>query len=145
VHDSRNDGFTLLEIMVVVIIIGMLMTLVGTAIFGRLGEAKVDIAEMQIKKLTQALELYNLDNGTYPTSEQGLDALVHEATSEPRPRRFPPGGYATSKDLIDPWQSQFKYVRPGQNNPHSYDLYSYGADGVQGGEADVGNWEQAQN
>jgi general secretion pathway protein G len=145
VHDSRNDGFTLLEIMVVVIIIGMLMTLVGTAIFRRLDTAKIDIAGMQIQKLSQSLELYKLDNGTYPTSEQGLDALVREPTSEPRAKRYPPGGYATSKDLVDPWQNAFKYQRPGQNNPNSYDLYSYGPDGVQGGEQDIGNWEQAQN
>ncbi len=144
-RDARNDGFTQLEIMIVVIIIGMLMTLVATTIFGRFGKAQEDIAGMQIQKLSQALELYKLDNGTYPTSEPGLDALVHEATSEPRPKRFPPGGYATAKDLIDPWQAQFKYERPGQNNPHSYDLYSLGSDGVQGGELDVGNWEQARN
>jgi general secretion pathway protein G len=145
VRDTRNAGFTLIEIMIVVLIIGMLTTLVATTIFGRLEQSKVDIAGMQIQKLSQALELYKLDNGVYPTSEQGLDALVHEATSEPRPRRFPPGGYANPKDLVDPWQSQFKYARPGQNNPHSYDLYSLGSDGVEGGEADVGNWETARN
>lgn len=143
-HDSRNEGFTLLEIMVVVIIIGMLMTLVATTIFGRLERSKVDIAGMQIQKLSQSLELYKLDNGNYPTAEQGLDALVHEASSEPRPKRFPPGGYASPKDLIDPWQAPFKYDRPGSNNPHSYDLYSFGSDGVQGGETDIGNWEQAE-
>ena len=72
----RERGFTLMEIMVVVIIIGMLMTLVATTIFGRLEQSKVDIASMQVQKLSQALELYKLDNGTYPTSEQGLDAPV---------------------------------------------------------------------
>lgn len=144
-HDSRNDGFTLLEIMVVVIIIGMLMTLVATTIFKRLDTAKYDIAEMQIQKLSQALELYKLDNGTYPSADQGLDALVHEATGEPRPKRFAPGGYASAKDLIDPWQNPYKYERPGANNPQSFDLYSFGSDGVQGGERDIGNWEtQAQ-
>ena len=143
-NDSRNDGFTLLEIMVVVLIIGLLMTVLATNVFRRLGGAQADIARLQVSKLSQQLELYKLDNGNYPTAEQGLDALVHEATTEPRPKRFPPGGYASSKDLLDPWQAQFKYDRPGQNNPHSYDLYSLGSDGVQGGEADVGNWEQPQ-
>lgn len=141
---ENRDGFTLIEIMVVVLIVGLLMTVLATNVFRRLGGAQADIARLQVSKLSQQLELYKLDNGTYPTSEQGLDALVHEPTSEPRPRRYPEGGYVSAKDLLDPWQMPFKYERPGKNNARSFDLYSFGADGQPGGEgenAEIGNWE----
>jgi len=141
---EERDGFTLLEIMVVVLIIGLLMTVLATNVFRRLGGAQADIARLQVSKLSQQLELYKLDNGTYPTSEQGLDALVREPTGEPRPRRYPEGGYVTSKDLLDPWQNPFKYERPGKNNSRSFDLYTFGADGLAGGDGEngeIGNWE----
>ena len=141
---EKRDGFTLIEIMVVVLIVGLLMTVLATNVFRRLGGAQADIARLQVSKLSQQLELYKLDNGTYPTSEQGLDSLVHEPTTEPRPRRYPEGGYVSSKDLLDPWQMPFKYERPGKNNARSFDLYSFGADGQPGGEgenAEIGNWE----
>ena len=140
----RNQGFTLLEIMVVVLIIGMLMALIAPRIFSRFGQAKVDIAKMGVTQLSQQLELYKLDNGQYPTTEQGLDALVHEPTTEPRPKRYPPGGYVNADSLMDPWRNPYHYDRPGKNNPSSYDLYSYGDDGQPGGDgqnADIGNWE----
>jgi general secretion pathway protein G len=140
----KNDGFTLLEIMVVVLIIGLLMTVLATNVFKRLGGAQADIARLQVSKLSQQLELYKLDNGTYPTTEQGLDALVREPSSEPRPRRYPEGGYVTGKDLLDPWQMPFKYERPGKNNTRTFDLYTLGADGTDGGDgenAEIGNWE----
>ena len=141
---ENRDGFTLIEIMVVVLIVGLLMTVLATNVFRRLGGAQADIARLQVSKLSQQLELYKLDNGTYPTSAQGLDALVHEPTTEPRPRRYPEGGYVSAKDLLDPWQMPFKYERPGKNNARSFDLYSFGADGQPGGEgenAEIGNWE----
>lgn len=143
-NESREHGFTLLEIMAVVMIIGLLMTAIGTAIWNRVGGAKADIARLQVNKVAQALELYSLDNGSYPSSEQGLEALVHEPTSEPKPRRYPPGGYLKAKDLRDPWGNPFKYERPGKNNAHSFDVYTLGEDGLAGGEgnsADAGNWE----
>jgi len=142
----RNDGFTLLEIMVVVLIIGLLMTVLATNLFKRLGQAESEIARVQVTKLSQQLELYKLDNGTYPTTDQGLDALVHEPSSEPRARRYPPGGYVTSKDLEDPWHNPYHYERPGKNNTQSFDIYSYGGDGQPGGDgenADIGNWESS--
>ena len=143
---AKSDGFTLLEIMVVVLIIGLLMTVLATNVFRRLGGAQADIARLQVSKLSQQLELYKLDNGTYPSSEQGLDALVREPTGEPKPRRYPEGGYVTSKDLIDPWQNPFKYERPGKNNARSFDLYTFGADAQPGGDGEngeIGNWEIA--
>lgn len=143
---TSDDGFTLLEIMVVVLIIGLLMTVLATNVFRRLGGAQADIARLQVSKLSQQLELYKLDNGTYPSSEQGLDALVREPTGDPKPRRYPEGGYVTSKDLIDPWQNPFKYERPGKNNARSFDLYTLGADAQPGGDGEngeIGNWEIA--
>jgi general secretion pathway protein G len=143
---EKADGFTLLEIMVVVLIIGLLMTVLATNVFRRLGGAQADIARLQVSKLSQQLELYKLDNGNYPSSDQGLDALVHEPSGDPKPRRYPEGGYVTSKDLVDPWQNPFKYERPGKNNARSFDLYTYGADNQPGGDgenAEIGNWEIA--
>ena len=143
---TSDDGFTLLEIMVVVLIIGLLMTVLATNVFRRLGGAQADIARLQVSKLSQQLELYKLDNGTYPSSEQGLEALVREPTGDPKPRRYPEGGYVTSKDLIDPWQNPFKYERPGKNNARSFDLYTLGADAQPGGDGEngeIGNWEVA--
>lgn len=143
---SPKDGFTLLEIMVVVLIIGMLMALIAPRIFGRFAQTKADLAKAGVKQIAQQLELYKLDNGQYPTTEQGLDALVHEPSSEPRPRRYPEGGYVSVDLLRDPWQNPYKYDRPGKNNPNTYDIYSYGDDGVPGGDglnSDIGNWESS--
>ena len=140
----RNDGFTLLEIMVVVLIIGMLMALIAPRIFSRFNTAKAQMAKVGVTQLSNQLELYKLDNGQYPTNEQGLDALVHEPTSDPRPMHYPEGGYISSDSLRDPWQNPYHYDRPGKNNPTRYDLYSYGDDGQPGGDglnADIGNWE----
>lgn len=140
---SRDEGFTLLEILIVVTIIGLLMAVIGTQLIGKRGEAVHSLARVQIGTLEQALASYELDNGRYPTTEQGLMALVREPTTEPRPRRYQPGGYVKRDKIDDPWGSEFNYDMPGINNTHSFDLYTYAADGVQGGEgvnADLGNW-----
>jgi general secretion pathway protein G len=137
-------GFTLLEILIVVMIVGLLMSFVATRFLSRTTEAKIQLAETQLRQLQQALELYKLDNGRYPTAEQGLDALVHEPAAEPRPKRYPPGGYLEGKQLRDPWDNPVQYLIPGQHNAHSYDLFSYGPDGTEGGEGenqDIVNWE----
>ena len=89
--------------------------------------------------LEQALQLYKLDNGFYPTTDQGLDALAHKTSSPPVPRAFTPGGYIKSDGLEDPWGQAFQYRIPGSNNPHSFDLWSLGPDGVEGGD-DIANW-----
>jgi general secretion pathway protein G len=94
------------------------------------------------------LEIYRMDNARFPTTEQGLQALITAATSEPAPRNFPAGGYLKGGRLpLDPWGEPYHYEAPGQNNPSSYDLWSYGADGAPGGDgvdADIGNWAEAQ-
>jgi general secretion pathway protein G len=139
-------GFTLIEILVVVLIIGLLAGVLATNLFSRAEGAKVTLAQTQVRQLEQALEMYRLDNGRYPSAEQGLVALVVEPSSEPRPRRYPPGGYVKRDTIIDPWGLEYEYRIPGTHNSHSYDLMSLGADGVEGGEGsngDVVNWDTA--
>lgn len=142
---ARNtEGFTLIEILIVVGIIGLLATVLVTNLIGRAGQAKIDLAGTQIRQLEQALEMYKLDNGRYPTEEQGLAALVRAPSSEPVPRRYNPGGYLKRDALTDPWGMEYDYKMPGANNTHSFDLSSVGPDGVQGGEgegADIINWD----
>jgi general secretion pathway protein G len=144
--EAQSPGFTLIEIMAVVLIIGLLSTIVGAAIFRQVDRAKVTAAGAQISSLEGVLELYRMDNGKFPTSEQGLLALVEAPTAEPVPRNYPPGGYLKDGRLpVDPWGEPYQYENPGASNPHSYDLWSFGADGAPGGEgvdADVGNWTE---
>jgi general secretion pathway protein G len=139
-----SPGFTLIEILVVVLIIGLLSAVLATNLIGRADDAKIQLAATQIRNLEQSLELYRLDNGRYPSSEQGLEALVREPSTEPRPRRYPAGGYVKRDGLVDPWGAPYEYQQPGEWNSHSFDLSSLGADGLEGGEgnaADITNWE----
>lgn len=139
-HD-RRAGFTLIEIMAVVIIMGLLMGIVGVTVFGRVDDARIATARIQIKQVENALEFYRMDNSRYPTSEQGLNALMEAPAGA---RNYPRGGYLKNKDgLNDPWGNRFQYESPGQRNQHTFDLWSQGADGAPGGtelNADVGNW-----
>jgi len=139
-----EPGFTLIEIMAVVLIIGLLSTIVGAAIFRQVDRARVTATRAQLSSLEGVLELYRMDNGKFPTSEQGLLALVETPTSEPVPRDYPAGGYLKDGRLpLDPWSEPYHYEMPGTNNPHAYDIWSFGADGAPGGEgvdADIGNW-----
>ncbi len=147
-RERRDAGFTLLEILVVVLIIGLLMTVVATNLLGRADDAKVTLASTQIRQLEQALEMYRLDNGRYPSEDQGLEALVREPAGEPRPKRYPPGGYVKRDALSDPWSAPYQYRIPGSHNAHSFDLLSFGADGTEGGEGtsgDIVNWDTASN
>ena len=141
---GRRDGFTLLEILVVVVIIGMLMALIVPRIGERFEIARVQIARMGVETLSTELELYKLDNGLYPSTGQGLRALVTEPVGEPRPRQYPARGYAKPESLIDPWKNPYNYDRPGAHNPTTYDVSSLANDGQPGGEGyaeDIGNWE----
>ena len=143
-HKHGNRGFTLIEIMAVVLIIGMLSGIVGFAVFQQVDKARVVTAKTQISRLESSLELYNMDNGRFPTSEQGLEALISEPTTAPEPVNYQPGGYLKGGELpLDPWGYEFQYESPGINNPDSFDLWSFGKDGTPGGEglnADLGNW-----
>jgi general secretion pathway protein G len=141
---KRRTGFTLIEIMAVVLIIGLLSGIVGLAVFQQVDKGRAVAAQAQISNLEGVLELYRMDNAHFPTSEQGLEALVSRPTTTPEPRNYPPGGYLKGGRVpLDPWGEPYLYESPGQHNPHAFDLWTYGADGVAGGEgvdADVGNW-----
>ncbi len=135
-------GFTLIEIMVVVVIIGILGALVVPKLLGRTGESRVVAAKVDISSLMQALKLYKLDNQRYPTTEQGLQALVTKPTSGPAASGWKTGGYL-DKLPKDPWGNPYQYLSPGVHG--EVDIYSLGADGQPGGtgeDADVGSWEQ---
>lgn len=121
-------GFTLLEIMVVVAILGLLAAMIVPNVIGRGEQAKVKMAEVNMSSLASALESYRLDNNQYPSTEQGLQALVKRPESA---KSYPPGGYIR-KLPEDPWGNEYVYISPGVDGP--YDLYSLGADGAEGGE-----------
>lgn len=134
-------GFTLIEIMVVIVILGLLAALVVPKLIGRTEEAKKTQARIQIKHLEQALNLFKLDNGFYPTTDQGLEALVRIPESGRIPKNYRKDGYL-DRVPMDPWAEPFVYVSPGRNG--DYEISSYGADGVEGGEgedADINSWD----
>lgn len=138
----NNRGFTLIEIMVVIAILALLAALVAPKIIGRSDDAKIADAKVQIKNLETALKLYKLDNGAYPSTEQGLGALVTKPAVGVIPKNYKAEGYLESKKVPqDPWGNDFAYLSPGEHG--DYDLCSYGADGAKGGEgknADICNW-----
>jgi general secretion pathway protein G len=135
-------GFTLIEILVVIVVIAILATLVAPNIFQHVGAAKEATAKSQIEMLGAALDAYRLDNGRYPTTEQGLAALWEKPTVDPPANWRAP--YLRKPVPLDPWGRPYNYLSPGQVNPQGYDLLSYGADGTPGGEgenADVLSWK----
>ncbi len=142
-YRSKQRGFTLIEIMVVVVIIGILIGLVAPNIIGNVDEARVTAAKADISTLVDALERYYMDNSTYPTTDQGLEALVEKPTASPEPRNWRAQGYIKRKKMLqDPWSNEYRYISPGASGP--FDLYSLGSDGQEGGEgvqADVGQWD----
>ena len=140
----RQTGFTLIEIMAVVVIMGMLMATLAVGIAGQLDRARISNTKAQILRIEQALEFYQLDNARFPTADQGLQALITRPTSPPEPRSYNPAGYIKPDALKDPWDQPFQYVIPGEHNPQTFDIWSIGPDGVEGGD-DIANWEQAEN
>ena len=136
-----HSGFTLIEVMVVVTILAILAILVVPKIVGRTDDARRTAAIVEIKNLEEALHLYKLDSAIYPTTEQGLEALVTKPTSSPIPERWRTGGYVP-KVPNDPWNHPYVYLSPGAHG--DFDLVSYGGDGDRGGEgkdADLENWD----
>ena len=139
---KKRSGFTLVEIMVVVVIIGLLAGIVGPQIMARLEEARRTTARTQIRVFEEALAMFRLHNGFYPTTQQGLQALVTRPTVPPIPRRFSPEGYARYIPL-DPWGNPYIYRNPGSRPP--FDIISTGRTGEEGGEgldADVTNHDR---
>ncbi len=141
---KRAQAFTLLELMVVVVILGILAAFIVPRISKRPEDARVIKAKIEISNLEQALELYYLDTGVYPYNDQGLRALIEMPDTGDVPENWKAGGYlAKSKLPRDPWGNEYVYVAPGTHN-EDYDLYSLGKDGIEGGEgydSDITNWE----
>jgi general secretion pathway protein G len=131
-------GFTLIEIMVVVIIIGVLTALVGQNIFGRVAQARVTAAQADVQTISNALQMYKLDNFTYPTTDQGLQALVTKPSGSPEPKNWNKEGYLPKKP-VDPWGNDYIYISPGAHG--AFDLSSHGPDGKEGGDDDIVNWD----
>lgn len=142
---QADAGVTLIEMMVVLVIIAIIAALIVPNVIGRPDEARVTVAKSDIRTLAASLELYRLDARVYPTTEQGLDALVHRPALEPVPQVWAEGGYLAALPQ-DPWGNAYIYVSPGQSAP--FDLMSYGADGAPGGtgiNADLTNGAAASS
>jgi len=139
---ARNESaFTLIELLLVVVIITILATLVVPRFAGRTEEARIATAKGQINiHFSAALDMYEVDNGRYPTTEQGLQALRVEPSMEPVPMSWK-GPYLKKEVPLDPWGGEYIYVCPGRQHPDGYDLYSPGPDGKDGTEDDVTNWD----
>ncbi|MEN5093732.1 type II secretion system major pseudopilin GspG [Pseudomonas protegens] len=140
---KKQRGFTLIEIMVVVVILGVLAALVVPQIMSRPDQAKASAAQSDIKAIAMALDIYKLDNHQYPSSQQGLQALVSKPSGAPAARNWNPDGYL-KRLPIDPWGTHYQYRVPGTRGG-AYDLFSFGADGKIGGEglnAEIGNWDR---
>ncbi|GGB71634.1 type II secretion system major pseudopilin GspG [Shewanella inventionis] len=134
---SKQRGFTLLEVMVVIVILGILASMVVPNLMGNKDKADQQKAVSDIVALENALDMYKLDNSIYPTTEQGLDALVQKSTSSPEPRNFRDGGYVKRLPQ-DPWRNDYFLLSPGENG--KIDIFSAGPDGQAGTEDDIGSW-----
>ena len=131
---KQQQGFSLIEVLVVVVIMGMLIGLIGPNVLGQVDRARVTTAKSDIASLSQALDMYKLDNHFYPTTDQGLEALVRRPLSSPEPRNWNPEGYIKGNKLpLDPWDGEYVYMSPGEDN-RPYELISLGADARLGGE-----------
>lgn len=138
----RSRGFTLIEVMIVIVILGVLAAVIVPKVIGRPDEARVVAAKQDVSSLMQALKLYRLDNHRYPTTDQSLEALISKPTIAPIPPNWKSGGYLDRLPK-DPWGNAYLYLNPGTHG--EIDVYSLGADGAPGGEgvdADVGSWTQ---
>lgn len=138
--NKKASGFTLIEIMVVIVILGILAAVVVPRIMDNPDKARIVKAKQDIRAMEGALELYRLDNFNYPSTDQGLEALVTEPSGSPEAKNWKSGGYLKRLPK-DPWGNDYQYLSPGVNG--TVDIFTYGADGEEGGEeggADIGNW-----
>jgi len=141
-NEDKEAGFSLLELMVVVVILSILALVIVPRVIDRPDQARVARAQSDIATIVSAIELYRLDNFRYPTTEQGIQALVTRPSSDPAPTNWASGGYI-DRVPMDPWGAPYLYLSPGVRG--EFDVFSYGADGVAGGtgaDADVGSWGQ---
>ncbi|MEW6618848.1 MAG: type II secretion system major pseudopilin GspG [bacterium] len=140
---KQEKGFTLMELMVVILIISIIAAFVFPTVFKKVAKAKRIGAQAQIEIFGVGLDSYRLDNGQYPTTEQGLKALREEPIISPLPKNWD-GPYLKKEIPLDPWGNPYVYISPGEQNPDGYDLISYGADGKEGGEKegeDIVSWK----
>jgi general secretion pathway protein G len=139
---NQKKGFTLIELLVVVVIIGVLASVVGPRFFGKTDQARISAAQAQVENFSISLDSYQLDTSAFPTTEQGLMALVQRPNTPPEPKNWR-GPYLRKKELpMDPWGNPYIYEYPAKNGP-DFDLLSYGKDGQPGGtgdNADITNW-----
>jgi general secretion pathway protein G len=142
-HSSEfQQGFSLIEIMVVLVIMGLLVSIVAPNVLNRADEARIQKVGADIKSIETALKIYRLDNYNYPSGDQGLEALVEKPSIDPIPSNWKKNGYLTEQPL-DPWGRPYLYLFPAEFGSAEYNIYTLGADGVTGGEdqnADIGNW-----
>ncbi len=139
---KKQQGFSLIEIMVVIVIMGLLLSYVAPKVFQNVEKAQLQKVQADFSSIKTALANYRLDNFVYPTSEQGLEALVTKPQIAPEPRGWRSEGYL-DKIPQDPWQREYLYLSPGENGK-AFDIYTLGADGVRGGsgqDADISNWD----
>lgn len=134
---KRHSGFTLIEVMVVLLIIGIMAAIVAPNILGNQEDAQLKKAAIDIQQLETAMDMYKMRNNQFPTSEQGLDALVEQPTIEPIPRNYPTDGFI-KRLPEDPWGNTYQLISPGEIG--RYDIYSSGPDGQPGTDDDIGNW-----
>ena len=144
---GRNSyGFTLVEILVVLVIIGLIAAIVAPNVLEKADEARIQKVKADFKAIETSLKLYRLDNFSYPNTEQGLEALVEKPSIDPVPQNWKKNGYLDEMP-IDPWGRPYLYLSPSEFGDKEFDIYSLGRDGLQGGEnenADIGNWQSTQ-
>lgn len=133
-HELAQQGFTLLEVMVVVVIIAVMAAVVAPGVLDKLSDAKIERVKADVKSLESTLALYKLDNFQYPSTDQGLEALVSKPSGDPEPKGWKP---YLKKMPMDPWKNPYKYLNPGSHG--EIDIYSWGPDGRQSDD-DIGNW-----
>jgi general secretion pathway protein G len=140
---TDKKGFTLIEVLVVVAILGILVTFVATRFMGEPEKARINQVKIQMQTLEDALKLYKLENFEYPSTEQGLKALVEKPVVGNIPKNWKEGGYLEKGRMPkDPWGNDYIYINPGTHNPNSVDIFSYGPDGPGGDQSKmIGNWE----
>jgi general secretion pathway protein G len=130
---GNSKGFTIIEILVVIVILGILGTLLVPKFLDKPDEARVTKATLDIKAISSSLKIYKLENGFYPTTDQGLEALIKQPDTEPVPKNYKKGGYLEESNIKDPWGNDFIYRSPGEDD-RDFEIISYGADGKEGGE-----------